>query len=167
MAIYMVRAGDSGPVKLGFAADPNRRIAGLQTGQPEKLAVLRIMEGCRGFETALHRHFAPLRIRGEWFTHTDEMLGDLEHLRPVSAANDPTPHAALAAYMSAHGLTDAAVADKLGVSAEAVRLWRTGRRPIAAKRAMALSRLTAVPCRLLRPDIWDESNRPPAAERAA
>jgi hypothetical protein len=165
MAVYMIRAGVDGPVKIGFAVDPTRRVDGLQTGQPEKLTIIRVMEGCRKFEAALHRHFAHLRTRGEWFTHSDEMLGDLEFLRANVVSNDPTP---LATYMASHELTDASLGIKVGVGAEAVRLWRRGIRPISAERALTVSKVTGITCHALRPDIWLTVNDgPPPPARLA
>jgi hypothetical protein len=90
MAVYMIRVGADGPVKIGVAAHPQKRLSALQTGHPEALTMLRVMEGDRHFESALHRHFAHLRTRGEWFTHCNQMLGDLDFLRR-SAANDSRP----------------------------------------------------------------------------
>lgn len=154
MAIYIVRVGSSGPVKLGYAANPKQRIEILQVGQPAHLNVLRVMEGCRQFEVALHRHFAPLRIRGEWFAYSEEMLDDLDFLRPTSA--DPvTPHGSLTSYMQAAGLTDAELAAKLEITQENIRLWRSGRRRIPAERAVELSAITGIPRHSLRPDLWD------------
>lgn len=158
MAVYMIRAGDTGPVKLGFAVNPDRRIGGLQIGHPEKLTVLRIMEGCRAFEAALHRHFAPLRIRGEWFTHSDEMLGDLEHLRPAANNNDVSPSApravkyddALVRVLEKAG-GPSKLAEYLGVVPSAVTQWIR----VPARHLFRLEALTGIPGRDIRPDLWD------------
>jgi len=61
----------------------------------------------------------------------------------------------LATYMAENGLNDAQLAVMVGVSAEAVRLWRHGKRSISAKRAVEISALTGIPRYQLRPDLWD------------
>jgi hypothetical protein len=72
----MVRGGDL--VKIGFTAgDVAKRIANLQTGSPVPLTILRVVVGDERVERALHSRFAPHRQRGEWFTFSDEMLGDV------------------------------------------------------------------------------------------
>jgi DNA-binding transcriptional regulator YdaS (Cro superfamily) len=170
MAIYMVRAGDSGPVKLGFAVDPAHRIAALQTGMPHKLIVLRTMDGSRSFEAALHRHFDHLRVCGEWFTHSNEMLGDLEFLRdgssmPRSFANDADP--IVWRVVEAAGGT-AALASILGIRAPSIYAWRQ----IPPLRARAIEAATGIPRCELRPDIWPpeqypRDTTPPAAANDA
>ena len=67
--IYILQAGEDGPVKIGRTAG-NRlwaRIAELQTGQHEHLRLLMIGAGGAAVESALHREFADRRLRGEWF----------------------------------------------------------------------------------------------------
>lgn len=83
MTVYMLQNGADGLVKIGYSANPARRIAALQTGSPGQLTVLRIMDGGQSFEAALHQHFSRLRVRGEWFSYAPEMLRDLEFLRPA------------------------------------------------------------------------------------
>ncbi len=61
----------------------------------------------------------------------------------------------LATYMAENGLSDAQLGVMVGVSAEAVRLWRHGKRSISAKRAIKISALTGIPRHQLRPDLWD------------
>ncbi len=77
----------------------------------------------------------------------------------------------LASYLSEHGLTDGAFAERIGVSDEAVRLWRHGIRKISPKMAKVISKLTGIPRHELRPDIWEPPKprlkRSPAPELAA
>lgn len=65
--VYFVQAGENGPVKIGLAEDPDRRVAELQTGCFAELRLLGTIAGDRGTERALHERFADYRIRGEWF----------------------------------------------------------------------------------------------------
>lgn len=68
--VYFVRAGSDGPVKIGHTVDVEKRISGLQTGCPQKLELLGVIEceHARSREAELHERFASLRIeRSEWF----------------------------------------------------------------------------------------------------
>jgi len=69
----------------------------------------------------------------------------------------------LGQHMKRLGLSDAAVAAKLGVSAEAVRLWRHGLRRVSAERAMEIERALDIPRGDLRPDLWPSSEKACAA----
>ena len=57
--------------------------------------------------------------------------------------------------MEARGLTDAAVAVRLGLSDEAVRLWRVGKRAVTAERALEIEAKLGIPRHEVRPDLWD------------
>lgn len=65
--VYFVQQGESGPVKIGLANDPLRRMAELQTGNPEELSLRHVVPGKRADEAKLHHRFREARIRGEWF----------------------------------------------------------------------------------------------------
>ena len=69
----MVRAGEHGPVKIGYSAKPHSRVAALACANPERLVVLRVVDGCCQKERAFHRRFAALRIRNEWYRFDAEM----------------------------------------------------------------------------------------------
>jgi len=78
MPVYIIRAGDTGVVKIGFTAGPaRRRLAKMQTDNHERLTIIRWLDGDEGTEAAIQRRFAHLRIRGDWFTFSEELLGDI------------------------------------------------------------------------------------------
>jgi Meiotically Up-regulated Gene 113 (MUG113) protein len=69
-AVYFIQCnGDDGPVKIGIAVDPNRRLSELRIGCPYPMRLL----GVGAFpdadlaERALHARFHNARIHGEWF----------------------------------------------------------------------------------------------------
>ncbi len=74
MPVYFAQAGEGGPVKIGWAADVRSRISELQCGCPEILVVPRLIDGDRRSEAWVHRKFAALRFRGEWFRFDPDML---------------------------------------------------------------------------------------------
>ncbi|MFE5523459.1 GIY-YIG nuclease family protein [Streptomyces virginiae] len=71
---YVIGMEGSPLVKIGTAANPNSRLATLQTGQPAPLSLLWTCEGDRALEKAVHVRLAAYRTRGEWFDLT--ALGD-------------------------------------------------------------------------------------------
>jgi transposase len=71
--IYFIQEDeDGGYVKIGETWNPAQERAGqLQTGNPRRLVVRRVVTGVS--EGELHEHFGHLRIRGEWFRVDDEL----------------------------------------------------------------------------------------------
>lgn len=68
--VYFVTAYDVDdyPVKIGYAADPEQRLAELQCGNPTTLGLEVILLGTRRTEAVLHSHWRDYaRVRGEWF----------------------------------------------------------------------------------------------------
>lgn len=63
--VYFIRAGER--VKIGFSQDVRRRVSQLQTFFPEDLELLHVEPGSPMLEHALHRKFAALEIKREWF----------------------------------------------------------------------------------------------------
>ena len=72
--IYFIQSGEKGPIKIGFARDPEKRLRHLQGANPCELALLKAVHGDVGGEKRLHAQFAHLRIRGEWFEPGDDLL---------------------------------------------------------------------------------------------
>jgi len=78
--VYVVQAETGGPVKIGHTTwkARSRRLAELQTGNPERLVFRRVVDGERWLESALHEYFWESRLEGEWF----ELCDELAHLAP-------------------------------------------------------------------------------------
>lgn len=70
--VYVIGIRGRSVVKLGTTTQPHQRLQALQIGSPEPLEVLWSCPGDRASETALHQHFAHLRVRGEWFDFGDQ-----------------------------------------------------------------------------------------------
>ena len=82
--IYFLRSMPDGPVKIGWSLNPDRRIKDFQTAHPFPLQIIRTIAAPMAGEKALHRHFKPLRLSGEWFTFSADMLSvSLEDIQPV------------------------------------------------------------------------------------
>jgi hypothetical protein len=78
--VYFVRAGDNGPIKIGFSRNVNARIASLQTAHPERLKLLAVRRGHRDSERDFHARFAHLRLEGEWFLPEPELLSATQEM---------------------------------------------------------------------------------------
>ena len=65
--LYIIRMGDSGPIKIGVAANPHARMEELQTGNPEKLQLVKVFKNCGKYEQEAHKKFRRYRMQGEWF----------------------------------------------------------------------------------------------------
>lgn len=65
--VYVIKAKDESPIKVGKAESVTARLAQLQTGNHRQLVLKRVLVGYSGLERQLHRKLRRHRIRGEWF----------------------------------------------------------------------------------------------------
>lgn len=65
--VYFIQEGDDGPVKIGEAFDPVKRLSELQCGNPRALALRAVVLATDETERSLHLKWSSIRIRGEWF----------------------------------------------------------------------------------------------------
>jgi hypothetical protein len=79
-AVYFIKSGDDGLIKIGWTNDVDSRLATLQTGSPEVLSLLALVIGAQADERRLHQKFAHLRVRGEWFQDCAEIR---EYIRAI------------------------------------------------------------------------------------
>lgn len=84
-AVYFIRAGHDGPIKIGFATDMLKRLFGLQTSHARRLRVLATVPAGREVERHLHGRFASLRLQGEWFAARKQLLDYIASLPGAEA----------------------------------------------------------------------------------
>lgn len=75
--VYLVQCdGDEGPIKIGIAVDPNRRLSELRIGCPYPMQLLATIwtDDADMDERRLHSRFHKSRIHGEWFECGPELL---------------------------------------------------------------------------------------------
>ena len=73
--IYFIGSVESGTVKIGKSNDPEKRLAGLQTGNSNRLFLYGVIRDVNGYyENMLHKQFDDIRLEGEWFKLTDELI---------------------------------------------------------------------------------------------
>jgi hypothetical protein len=91
--IYFVRAGKRGCIKIGYTDQPiARRLALLQSACPMKLYLLLVVQGSAATEARLHRKFASLHRRGEWFFPGRKLLNYINSRQGAGVSGGlPTP----------------------------------------------------------------------------
>ncbi len=72
--LYAIRAGHSGPIKIGVTNAPATRLATLQQGNPDTLHGIAAWRGFTFEERQLHDEFAAVRLHGEWFRPVPELV---------------------------------------------------------------------------------------------
>lgn len=82
--VYVMQAGESGPVKIGVARNPLSRLRELQTGCFARLRLIAMEDlsdrsDALALESALHKRFRPYRLHGEWFRCEGDVLESLTH----------------------------------------------------------------------------------------
>lgn len=86
--VYFIRAGQRGPIKIGFTRNIERRIRQLQSGSPQPLRVLGTLPGDRATESMLQALHREQRIRGDWFRPSGDLLavarGDLTSIGSIA-----------------------------------------------------------------------------------
>jgi hypothetical protein len=65
--VYVIQGEQGSPIKIGVAKNVKSRIAGLQTGNPQRLRLLHVLPGDGLLERALHQRLRESAIHGEWF----------------------------------------------------------------------------------------------------
>lgn len=84
--ITPVARGKTGPVKIGIAQDPKARLRQLQSGSPVGLEIF-ASYWCPGrdrvasLEKHMHQCMAGVRLHGEWFAATPEVVAQQINLR--------------------------------------------------------------------------------------
>lgn len=61
--VYVIGEEGDGPVKIGVAKDPIKRLRNMQTGNPRRLRVEHVLIGDRFLEALLHETWEPSAIR--------------------------------------------------------------------------------------------------------
>ena len=94
MPVYFVIERESDTIKIGVSTHIRRRLAQLQTGNPNKLELMRWItpEDDYGTEKALHKRYKERRVLGggeEWFTISqDDVLRELKQAQGFVPRNE-------------------------------------------------------------------------------
>lgn len=153
--IYFIQSGERGPVKIGMASDIAVRIRGLQTGHYETLRMVGSVDGGRDVEASLHNHFRAVRVRGEWFRGTSELLAfaaapDMDSVVPVESSGrsggigrwGPDNDNPLARHLESMGITSAEFSRRSGLSESQVSRIANGKQEPSASQLWIVCRHT-------------------------
>ena len=72
--IYFIQPEFGGPIKIGLAKNPKRRLVVIQVNHYERLVLRCVMDGDRDAERDLHKRFAHCWRIGEWFEPSDDLM---------------------------------------------------------------------------------------------
>lgn len=87
--VYVIQAEHGGPVKVGRARDPRKRLASIQTGSPHRLRIIGLIVGGAWMERDLHARLADHRMMGEWFEWNEAVRAVLDSHVTWAAAVEP------------------------------------------------------------------------------
>lgn len=76
--IYFIQQGEDGPIKIGKTTDINRRLKELQTGTPNKLHLVGLINEDNLSERDFHSAFSHLHITSEWYKPGEDLLSFIE-----------------------------------------------------------------------------------------
>lgn len=100
--VYFAQEADDGPVKIGTARNPVKRLAMLQTGNPRDLQLRVVVPGDSRVEQSLHWRFWEYRLCGEWFSHQEILLAFAAGIRESALAFYRETNVPPAAYLDCH-----------------------------------------------------------------
>lgn len=89
--IYFVQPIDGGPIKIGTTIRLTERFGQLEKDWGAPLKILAVMDGRFSTENELHRQFNHLRLRGEWFSPSEELLSFIESTGRSWDGSDDVP----------------------------------------------------------------------------
>ncbi len=119
--VYFIRDEASSAVKIGWTANNvASRLSAIQTGNPNELTLLGVMDGDEATERDWHSRYVEDRIRGEWFSESDDLLAEI-NLRAQPCVPERHPHP-LGRYLQDASLSQAAFALRASISRQTV--WR-------------------------------------------
>lgn len=87
--VYFIQSGADGPIKIGYTANLEGRLAAMSTASPVDLRVLAAVPGNARAERFVHDAVASSRRRAEWFSPTEEVLRLIEDVRRYGAGVFP------------------------------------------------------------------------------
>ncbi len=67
--------------KIGYSANPIKRLNTIQTGCPFKLKMIVVVKGNRSVEKALHKKYKKYKTNGEWFNYKEELKEAIEKIK--------------------------------------------------------------------------------------
>ena len=80
-------------VKIGYSKNPEKRLNGVQTGNPHEVTLDVVFDGGAGTEREVQKHFSRYHYRNEWFELRGELLDFWQALKDGAELPPTTPRA--------------------------------------------------------------------------
>jgi hypothetical protein len=143
--VYAISSGDF--VKIGWAADPVRRLSELNVGSPHIHELIGFARGTKDHERQMHEICSEQRVRGEWFRREgdvetflsllpkrDRLEKDEKFRRPADDNVIALPNTVevsclfliIHEYASATGLSDTTISSRAFGDSKRIRALREG-----------------------------------------
>lgn len=81
--IYFIRGVHTGRIKIGTSINPEQRLRSLQTGSPEPLEMMGVIQGGPKEEKILHKRFKRFGMHGEWFKPDPDLVYEIKAMLVV------------------------------------------------------------------------------------
>lgn len=143
MSVYFILCPLTERVKIGFAGSVEARFAKMRVDCPSDLRLLAVIDGTQADEKALHRQYAALRARGEWFYYIGELRAFIDTLPPYEKSIRRRPLSGkLGGWIVDNDLTLVDVGERLGISHASVSRLCCGKQNVSLDTLCEISRMT-------------------------
>jgi hypothetical protein len=152
MSVYIALNVNTKLVKIGFTKNMvSSRLMAIANEVNAKIDLLRSINGERPTEQAFHRKFSALRVEGEWFNFSKEMLTYTPMVEEIIDVHcDPR----FKEYMDAENIDQEELARRAGYSPSFISRLMAGKRSMTLEVAFQLHNNLGIPLNKLRPDVW-------------
>ena len=80
MSVYFIQEENNGLIKIGYSDNPKDRLRSLQVSSPNKLKIIKVVDGNFDRERFIHYKFSKFSVRGEWFSPNSELVEYINNL---------------------------------------------------------------------------------------
>jgi DNA-binding XRE family transcriptional regulator len=155
MTGYVYAIECNGRVKIGYSAQPEKRFSKVASDAPFPCVLLGYWPGDVSDELAVHGRFNPIRVHGEWFAATQELLAFIaDNVVPMENKAIRPDDSPLTMWRKKQRMTQADFAERMSVSPKTVIRWESGEPRIPVKRLQDAADVLGVHRHLLRPDLY-------------
>jgi DNA-binding transcriptional regulator YdaS (Cro superfamily) len=161
--VYAI-GGDDGVVKIGWSADPFRRLTKIKTDCSSAVRLIGLIPATLRQEEEIKQLLEPWRVpgKGEWFYRgaipVDAFVASLPRpgprAVPVRWRSDPNAHP-IRQYRARNKVPLCVLAAQIGVTHATLSRIETGKKKLRPVLLPKITAITGIPARELRPDLAD------------
>jgi len=78
--IYFIKAGNLNQIKIGYSKNPKARFYAINLSSPINLQLIKTIQGEKDNEKNIHKKFSHIKVKGEWFQQTKELMDFIENI---------------------------------------------------------------------------------------